>query len=71
MRARIDRLYGFSGHADKNELDKWIGAIKKPPKELFVVHGEKDSSQHLANFVREKYQWKVTVPSYQQEVVLD
>lgn len=40
IRARIEKLAGMSGHADKNGLIKWVEAFKEKPKKVFVVHGE-------------------------------
>ena len=41
VKAKITKITGISGHADKNGLLKWInGFTVKPPKRVFVVHGE-------------------------------
>ncbi len=41
VKAKIKKIAGISGHADKNGLIKWInGFTEKPPKRVFVVHGE-------------------------------
>lgn len=41
IRAKIVRLAGISGHADKNGLLKWVNNFtERPPKHVFVVHGE-------------------------------
>ncbi len=41
VNAKIVKIPGISGHADKNGLIKWIhGFTKRPPKHVFVVHGE-------------------------------
>ena len=40
IRARIEKLAGMSGHADKIGLIKWVEAFKEKPKKVFVVHGE-------------------------------
>ena len=33
-------MEGFSGHADKEGLIRWISAFSKRPNKVFVVHGE-------------------------------
>ena len=71
VNARIVRINGFSAHADKNELLEWLSGLKKPPKKVFVVHGESESANAFGNYVREKTGWQVAVPAYQDEVVLD
>ena len=40
VRARIRKLTGLSGHADKNGLIEWVTAFKEKPRKVFVVHGE-------------------------------
>ena len=41
VQAKITKLAGISGHADKNGLLKWVNHFtEKPPKRVFVVHGE-------------------------------
>lgn len=40
VRAQIENLPGISSHADRNMLTKWVAAFKKPPKKVFVVHGD-------------------------------
>ncbi|MGN1148174.1 MAG: MBL fold metallo-hydrolase RNA specificity domain-containing protein [Lachnospiraceae bacterium] len=40
VRAKICRLSGLSGHADKNGLIEWVTAFKEKPRKVFVVHGE-------------------------------
>jgi metallo-beta-lactamase family protein len=71
VKAKIVRINGFSSHADKNELLRWLKEMKSPPRKVFVIHGEPESSRHFGDFIRKKTDWHVTVPEYQDEVVLD
>jgi len=71
VKARIAKINGFSAHADKEELFKWLSRLKTPPRKLFIVHGESESAQHFGDYVSRKTGWQVIVPSYQDEVVLD
>ena len=71
VKARVVRVNGFSAHADKEELLEWLRALKRPPKRVFVVHGESESAGHFADFISEKLGWQVSVPAYQDEVILD
>ncbi len=70
VKARIVRIHGFSAHADKNELFGWLRELKSPPKGVFVVHGETESAQAFADYAREKTGWQISVPEYQDEIVL-
>ena len=41
VQAKITKIAGISGHADRQGLLDWINGFKeKPPKRVFVVHGE-------------------------------
>jgi metallo-beta-lactamase family protein len=71
VRARIVQINGFSAHADRDELINWLSSLRKPPRRLFVTHGESSVSQHFAGLVRDKKGWEVAVPEYQEEFILD
>jgi metallo-beta-lactamase family protein len=71
VKARVVQVNGFSAHADKEELYKWLTTLKKPPRKLFVVHGEPASAQHFADYISQETGWKVSVPAYQDEITLD
>jgi len=71
VRAKVTRINGFSAHADRNELFNWLNKLKKPPRKVFVVHGETKSANEFGDFLREKTGWKIVVPAYQDEIVLD
>lgn len=71
VRARVVQIRGFSAHADRSELLSWLRKIKEPPRGVFVVHGETKSAEGFGDYLREETDWQVTVPEYQQEVILD
>ena len=71
VKARIAQMNGFSAHADRNELLQWLSSIRNQPRGIFVTHGEEGASASLADAVREKFGWKVSVPQYKDEVTLD
>ena len=71
VNAKIVQIHGFSAHADKNELLDWLSALKNHPRHIFVVHGEAESAKSFGAYIHEKTGWKVTVPEYQDEVILD
>ncbi len=52
--ARIARLPGLSGHADRDGLLRWISGFKKPPKKVFVVHGDDLVVDDFAKLITEK-----------------
>ncbi len=70
VKAKVVRIHGFSAHADRDELLKWLKGLEAPPRAVFVVHGESESAKAFGNYVREQTGWNVSVPAYQDEVVL-
>lgn len=51
VRAHIENLPGISGHADRKGLLAWIGAFEKPPKKIFIVHGDDEVVDEFARTV--------------------
>ena len=52
VRASIVNLPGISGHADRDHLTAWIANFKKPPKKVFIVHGEETTAVEFAEHVK-------------------
>ena len=71
VRANIAQLSGFSAHADRDELMRWLSGFRKPPKRLFVTHGESEVADLFSEYVRQKMAWEVLVPDYREQVLLD
>lgn len=66
VRASIEKINGFSAHADRDELMEWLTHIKEKPSKVFIVHSEKTVAHEFAALVREKYLPDVIVPRYQE-----
>ena len=71
VRARVARLDGCSGHADRDELLRWLGGLKAPPKRIFVVHGEPEAALSFAGLLAKKPGWNALAPTYGQEFLLE
>ena len=71
VKARIERIEGFSGHADRNGLLQWLDGLQKPPRQLFLVHGEEKGALNLAETIQTERGWKVSVPKYQDRMTLE
>ncbi|MDD3375578.1 MAG: MBL fold metallo-hydrolase [Candidatus Omnitrophica bacterium] len=67
IRARIEKINGFSAHADKNELLKWVSGIKNTPEKIFIVHSEKETAREFASTLKEKMKSEILVPQHLQE----
>lgn len=62
VRAQIHTIGGLSAHADQAALLDWLGYIRKPPLQTFVVHGELKAARAFAQAIEQRYGWPVTVP---------
>ena len=71
VRAQVRQIQGASGHADRNDLLKWLGHFQRPPRRLFITHGESSASESLANAIRDQFDWEAIVPEYREMIELD
>jgi metallo-beta-lactamase family protein len=70
VRAKIDQIYGFSGHADHDGLMRWIKNFKRPPKQVFLTHGEEPVALKLAGEINQTLGYSVSVPHFLDAVEL-
>jgi metallo-beta-lactamase family protein len=67
VRARVASLDSFSGHADKNELRRYVEAITGDIKKIAVIHGEESQAMAFGETLREmRPKVEVVVPEYRQ-----
>jgi metallo-beta-lactamase family protein len=67
VRARVASIDAFSGHADKNELTRYVQAMTGEIKKIAVIHGDEDQCLPWAETLRHlKPKAEVIVPVYQQ-----
>jgi metallo-beta-lactamase family protein len=67
VRARISQIQGFSAHAGRRDLLRWLDTFQRPPACLFLTHGEQEASQSLSEYIRREKRWKVAIPRYSDE----
>ncbi|MCK4863058.1 MAG: MBL fold metallo-hydrolase [Dehalococcoidales bacterium] len=71
VRARIAQIHGFSAHADRNGLLKWLSKLAAEPKHIFITHGEKQAAEQFSTFLKEKTGYETSVPAYNTRVRLE
>jgi len=62
VRARIDKIVGLSGHADKAGLLEWVKGFEKAPQKVFVVHGEDSVCEAFAQCLCEEHDINAYAP---------
>lgn len=71
INAHVERIEGFSGHADYEELLAWFLGFNRVPERTFLVHGEEGSAEAFAQRIRKTMKWDVTIPREGDSVILD
>ncbi len=71
VKAKVETILGFSGHADYNEILAWLMGFNRPPEKTFLVHGEPEASASLAEKIRSKFGWETIVPEFGESFELD
>jgi metallo-beta-lactamase family protein len=67
VRARVASIDAFSGHADKNELRRYVERLTGDIRKIFVVHGEESQALAFGETLRAmKPGADVLVPEYKQ-----
>jgi len=70
VRAVVRKVDALSGHADRHELDRWLGSMAAP-RRTFLVHGEPPAAAALAEFIRSRRGWNVHIPKLGEHAELD
>jgi len=71
VNCHVERVEGFSAHADWKAVLRWLEGLPAPPRMLFTTHGEPEAAEAMADHIRERFNWNVTVPDYEQVVELE
>ncbi|GAB4568869.1 MAG: MBL fold metallo-hydrolase [Anaerolineae bacterium] len=67
LRADVRVIHGFSGHADRDGLIAWAGAMQKKPARTFLVHGEPESAESLAEGLQQQLGFsRIDIPQMHQ-----
>lgn len=70
LRAEVSALNELSGHADQQDLVKWVRPIAPKLKRIFLVHGE-PGAQKARSVLQEQVKLNVVCPSRGESFVLD
>ncbi len=64
VRAGIFTVTGLSAHADEDEMMAWLENFDYAPSQTYLVHGEPQTSQALAEAIRSRLGWEVSIPEF-------
>lgn len=71
VRAAVASIDSASGHGDYNEILAWLMGFNQAPERIFIVHGEPDASESLAQKIRDHFGWNVVVPKLFESYEID
>ncbi|HEX7918457.1 MAG TPA: MBL fold metallo-hydrolase [Gemmatimonadales bacterium] len=63
VRAETETIGGYSAHADRTELRKWVRALGGPIKRAFVVHGENSAREAMGKLLTSEGVQEVVLPT--------
>ena len=66
----IERLEGFSGHSDYNQLMSFVQRLRPKLRRVLVNHGEKRKSENLSMSIRRMYRVSTHYPQIQEAIKL-
>jgi len=64
VRARIAQIQGFSAHADRDDLIKWLSGLQVTPRHIFITHGEVESALAFSRYLTETDGYESSVPKF-------
>jgi metallo-beta-lactamase family protein len=67
---KVANMKSLSGHADREELFKWMKNFKVKPKITFTIHGEGNDLTAYGQAIRDRLGWNVMQPKYLETVIL-
>jgi metallo-beta-lactamase family protein len=67
IRARVISINGLSGHADRDELLRWVGSAPTPPRMAFLVHGELDAAGAFSRLLQRHFKMATRIPGLGDE----
>jgi len=70
VRAEIKHIDNLSAHADRKEILSWLKSCPKPPRKIFLTHGEPPAVDSLRRGIEEDLNWNCHVPYFLERVDL-
>lgn len=67
IRAEVAQIESLSGHADADELLRWM-AKAAPPRMTYVTHGEPNASDRLRFRIDHELGWEARVPEHMETI---
>jgi metallo-beta-lactamase family protein len=70
VNAKIHSIESLSAHGDQRDLISWIRDLKVAPKHTYLIHGEPQAQEILAEKIFNEMGWLVSIPKLNDIVTL-
>lgn len=70
VKARIEMIDSFSGHADRDGLLAWVNAMQQKPQKILLVHGEPTVIDSFQKAIRNSLGIQAVVAQFNQTIEL-
>lgn len=64
IKAEIQQLNNMSAHADYEEIIEWLSYFQKPPRKVFITHGEMESAKAMKKIIEDRLGWPCIIPEF-------
>ncbi|MDG7029952.1 MAG: beta-CASP ribonuclease aCPSF1, partial [Nitrososphaerota archaeon] len=68
VRASVQKVDGFSGHSDYNQIVRFVGKVRPKLQLVLVNHGEKRKTENLAYAIQRIYRIPAIHPAVQEAI---
>ncbi|MDG7008224.1 MAG: beta-CASP ribonuclease aCPSF1 [Nitrososphaerota archaeon] len=68
VRAKVQKVEGFSGHSDYNQIIRFVGKVRPKLQLVLVNHGEKRKTENLAYAIQRIYRIPAIHPAVQEAI---
>jgi metallo-beta-lactamase family protein len=68
FKMQVKQLEGLSAHGDQHDLLCWLSKIQNKPRNVFIVHGEKEQATALQKKLQDEKKWNAQLPFLNQVV---
>jgi metallo-beta-lactamase family protein len=70
VKCQVDQVKGFSAHANRDELHRWLDGFTSAPKMTYIVHGEMEAAVALKDYLKKEKGWNAMAPEYLESAKL-
>jgi len=67
---KVEKIDGFSGHSDYNQLIRFIGKLRPKLQQVIICHGERRKVENLANVVSRMFRIPTLMPDVEEAIRL-